>query len=85
MVAVGERVFDATHTMIATDPALIRQHVGPELQKLLREWPKGLDVPDFVWWRNGLRLVIIGPLRKGPETVEALVETGQRVKALLHR
>lgn len=85
MQSVGARVFDATHTLIATDPALIRRFVTEEVQKTLQEWPTGLDVPDLVLWEKGLRLVIVGPLRKVPETLEAMVEMGLRLRPLLRR
>ena len=81
MVAVGEPVFDATHTVITTAPELARL-LTPEVQSLLRAWPAGLVVPDFVYWRRGLRLGIVGKVNRLPESLDALVQTGEGLAAI---
>lgn len=85
MVPGGEPVFDATHTVIVTDPTYGKQWVDEGLRAALLAWPKGMEVPDLVFWQQGIRLGIVGRITQIPATLDALVEKGESLRQLLNR
>jgi hypothetical protein len=83
MLSAGERVFDATHTVIVSDPDFVPQWITPAIRKRLQDWPGGLTVPDLVLWQHGLRLNLTGKIPKLAETLDALAHLGEQLRTEL--